>query len=144
MRIASVTELIKELHGITSALGIRLLAVPSVFTRPGSKAWMEGTGLKQLDAFIDGFMLLSYFPNAAWVKADIEWLRMFASRSDLYSAFNAGGSDAPDEATLASCVTEAQRNEAKGIFFYNASLLTDTRLGWTGNIMRNMNVNMGE
>jgi len=136
MRIAAVTELVKELHSITSAQGIRLLAVPSVFTRPGSKAWMEGTGLKQLDAFVDGFMLLSYFPNAAWVKADIEWLRLFATRSDLYSAFNAGGSDAPDEATLASCVAEARRKEAKGVFFYNASLLSNTRLEWTGRIMR--------
>jgi hypothetical protein len=138
MRISSVTELVRELHDITTQYGIRLLVVPSVFTRPGSKAWMEGTGLRQLDEFIDGFMLLSYFPNASLVKADIEWLRMFASRSALYSAFNAGGSDAPDEATLASCVKEATRKDAKGVFFYNASLLTENRLGWTGNIMRSL------
>ncbi|XID90925.1 hypothetical protein ACF3MZ_20705 [Paenibacillaceae bacterium WGS1546] len=138
MRIRSVTELVRELYKVVSGYGIRLLAVPSVFVRPGSKAWMEGTGLKQLDEFIDGFMLLSYFPNARLVKADIEWLRMFASRSELYSAFNAGGSDAPDEATLAACAKAATSHDTKGVYFYNASLLTETRLRWTGNIMRTL------
>jgi len=136
MRIRSVTELLREAHAITQKLGIRLLTVPSVFTRPGSKAWMEGTGLKQLDSFIDGFMLLSYFPNPAWVKADIEWLRLFAGSAPLYCAFNAGGSDAPDEATLRACVQQAVSFNPEAIVFYNASLLTETRLKWIGNINR--------
>lgn len=136
MRIRSVTELLRDTHQFTQKQGIRLLTVPSVFTRPGSKAWMEGTGLKELDAFIDGFMLLSYFPNAAWVKADIEWLRLFSSTAPLYCAFNAGGSDAPDEATLRTCVSQAVAFDPKAIVFYNASLLSNTRLKWIGNIFR--------
>lgn len=138
MRIRSVTELVRELHGELSGRGVKLIVVPSVFTRPGSKAWMEGTGFGQLDEFVDGFMLLSYFPNPAWVKADIEWLRMFARKAPLYSAFNAGGSDAPDEATLGACVAQALRFRPEAVAYYNASLLTRTRLDWIGRINRSI------
>jgi len=81
-------------------------------------------------------MRLSYFPNPAWVKADIEWMRMFARKAPLYSAFNAGGSDAPDEATLQACVAQALRFRPEAIAYYNASLLTRTRLDWIGRINR--------
>lgn len=136
MRIDSVTSLIKKLRVITMRHNVKLLAVPSVFTRPGSRAWQEGSGFRRLADHVDGFMLLSYFSNPLHVKADIEWLRMFAPNTPLYSAFNAGGSDAPDEATLQACVTQALQYDPQSVTFYNASLLTSTRMKWISHINR--------
>ncbi len=141
MRIRSVTELLRDIQSMLQSKASELLIVPSVFTRPGSKAWMEGTGLKQLDSFIDGIMLLSYFPDPALVKADIEWLRLFAKQAPLHAAFNAGGSDAPSEAVLTANVMEALEHQPRSINYYNASLLTRTRLKWIGNINRRIEGN---
>lgn len=136
MRIDSVTSLIEALKEITMQHNVKLLAAPSVFTRPGSRAWQEGSGLRKLADVLDGFMLLTYFPNPDEVKADIEWLRMFAPDTPLHVAFNAGGADAPNQATLHSCVSESLQFAPESIVYYNASLLTRTRLEWIGKINR--------
>ena len=139
MRLESVTDLIKELKTVTNAHHKKLYAVPSIFTRPASKSWMEGTSLTEISKVADGIFLLSYFSDPNLVKADIEWVKMFVGDSPIFSVLNAGYPDALSEEGLKSNVHSAMKYDPIGIGYYNASLLTKTRLNWIGKVNGTIN-----
>lgn len=130
MRINSVTELLMSLKAVVREYNISLFVIPSVFTRPCSKSWMEGVSLARTAQTVDGLFLLSYFSDPEFVKADVEWLRMYAKDVPLYVALNVGAPDTLNEEGLKRCVCAALRSSPIGIAFYNASLLSTTRLNW--------------
>ncbi|WP_226036707.1 hypothetical protein [Aquibacillus saliphilus] len=136
MRLKSVTSFIKEIRSLTNSYGKMLYAVPSIFARPASRAWMEGTSLSEVAKAADGIFLLSYFSDPALVRADIEWVKLFIGDTPIFSAFNGGYPDTLSEEGLKACIKVAMDYQPFGLGIYNASLLTNTRMKWVQSVYK--------
>lgn len=130
VRLATVTSLIGELRGVANPYGVRVSVVPSVFTRPASKAWMEGVSLRQLPAVSDSIFVLSYFPPVSEVQADIRWVKLMAPGHPFVVGLMAGHPDTTGPGVLAEKARLAVREGAAGVTYYNCGLMSRTRLGW--------------
>ena len=126
----TVTSLLSDLRSRAAAHGVRTGVTSSIFTRPASKAWMEGTELRAASAAVDSILTVSYFPDPAAVRADIRWVKGLIEGRPLQVALNAGHPDALSEMNLVTKALTAAEEGATGIFYYNYGLLTHERLRW--------------
>ncbi len=130
MRGDTVTSLLAELRSIATAYGVRTGVTSSIFTRPASKAWMEGTELRSAAAAVDSLLTVSYFPDPAAVRGDIRWVKGLIEGQPFQVALNAGYPDALSEVNLVTKALIAAEEGATGVFYYNYGLLTHERLRW--------------
>jgi hypothetical protein len=130
LRTEVVSSLLTELRTAAAAHGVKTGVTTSIFTRPASKAWMEGTELRAAAAAVDNLLTVSYFPDPAQVRGDIRWVKHLIGDRPFQVALNAGHPDAVSEANLVAKALIASDEGAGGVFYYNYGLLTRERLGW--------------
>lgn len=135
-----VTSLIGDLRTAAARHGATLRVTSSIFERPASRAWAEGTSLRAVAGAADELAVVSYFPTPALVQADLDWVRTLVPDRPLHVALNAGLPDAQDAADLLAKVRVAEGVGATGVSFYNYGLLTGRRLGW----LRDVNAALGK
>lgn len=134
-RIDTVTSLVEEQAHIARKYGKKIVVMPSYIS---SYSWMEGTSLSRLSAVADGFFALSYFAQPDRVKADLEWIRLFAGDVPCIAGLYGGSPFTSSEGGLRACVHAALSAGASAVAYYNWSLLSRTRLEWIGAVNRSI------
>lgn len=130
IRQSVVTSLLAELREVAAEHGARLAATSSIFERPASRAWSEGTELGQASQSLDEVVGVSYFRDPDEVLADLQWIRTLIGESPLTVALNVGHPDEISEGNLSSKIALAQSQRVSKVRFYNYGLLTNRRLDW--------------
>ncbi len=129
-RLDVVTDLLEELHEVAGAHGVDLSVTTSIFTRPASRAWMEGVSLRRAAQAVDALTTVSYFPDPAEVQADIRWVKTLTGERPFIVALNAGHPDALSRDNLVAKARIAVTEGAGAVIYYNYGLLTRERLDW--------------
>ncbi|MCS6940998.1 MAG: hypothetical protein RMJ55_14670 [Roseiflexaceae bacterium] len=130
MRSDVVGSLLNELRLAAENHGVKIGVTTSIFTRPASKAWMEGVELRTAAAAVDFLLTVSYFADPNQVRGDIRWVKGLIDERPFQVALNAGHPDALSAEDLTSKALIAANEGAGGIYYYNYGLLTRKRLHW--------------
>lgn len=131
MRMETVTELLARIKSVAHRYGVELWTMPALIA---SNSWSEGSSLSQLAPVVDGFMALTYYSDPAKVRADLDWLKLFIGDTPYVALFNGGAPATNSASDLRSGVDTALRQGAKGVAYYNMSMLTRSRLEWIGSV----------
>jgi hypothetical protein len=129
-RLDVVTSLLAELREVAAGYGVKVGVTTSIFSRPTSRAWMEGTSLRAASRAVDALLSVSYFPDPAAVQGDILWVKTLSEGRPFDVALDAGHPDALSEENLIAKARIAASEGAGAVFYYNYGLLTRRRLGW--------------
>jgi len=132
VRARTVTELVLDLHTVTTQHGVQLDLIPASFHRPVSQAWLEGGLLGDLQSASDQLLIPSYFEGADQVAADLAWAAWLAPASRLVAGLNACQPGLHSAAGLAAQAQACRSAGCQGIYTYNYGLLTPDRLAWVG------------
>ncbi len=130
VRVATVMSLLSELSQAANRYGARVEVIPNTGVRPLARSWMLGVSLAGLRDASDGAMVLGYYPDAADVEAELRALRLLADGLPFSVALNAGHTQTATSSALTGRALVAARAGARGLFYYNWSLLSERRLGW--------------
>lgn len=130
MRGEVVGSLLGELRAAAANYGVKVGVTTSIFTRPASKAWMEGVELRTAAAAVDHLLTVSYFADQNQVRGDIRWVKGLIGERSFQVALNAGYPDALSAEDLINKALIAADEGAGGVFYYNYGLLTRERLRW--------------
>lgn len=130
VRVATVMSLVSELSQAATPYGVRVEVIPNTGVRPVARSWMLGVSLAGLPDAADGAMVLGYYPAAADVEAELRTLRLLAGELPFSVALNVGEAQTPNAAAVTARALVAAQAGARGIFYYNWSLLSERRLAW--------------
>lgn len=125
-----VGSLLGELRAAAAGHGVKVGVTTSIFTRPASKAWMEGVELRTAASAADYLLTVSYFADENQVRGDIRWVKRLTGDQPFQVALNAGHPDTLSASDLTRKALIAADEGATGIFYYNYGLLTRERLRW--------------
>ncbi len=130
MRMRAVMSLLTEIKATAAAYRVRSEVIPNTGVRPLSLSWTLGVSLRDLADAADGAMLLGYTPDTTEIEAEISSLRLLAGDIPFSVALNAGSALTPGAGALVAHALAATRAGARGLFYYNWSLLPEHRLAW--------------
>ena len=130
VRIATVMSLLSELSQAANRYGTRVEVIPNTGVRPVARSWMLGVSLSGLRDAADGAMVLGYYPDAADVEAELRTLRLLADGLPFSVALNVGHTQTATASALTARALVSARAGARGLFYYNWSLLSERRLAW--------------
>ncbi|MFS8544205.1 MAG: hypothetical protein LOD91_10265, partial [Limnochordales bacterium] len=129
-RLATVKGLLEELHQIAQRAGVTLETTSSIFARPITRAWEEGTGLRETAQAVDSVSIVAYHQTPDEVRADVRWFKLMCPDKPFTLALNAGHPNALSADDLAQKAAVAAQEGARAVAYYNYGLLTHRRLEW--------------
>ncbi|MCW5852302.1 MAG: hypothetical protein KIT87_19670 [Anaerolineae bacterium] len=130
VRIATVMSLLSELSQAANRYGTRVEVIPNTGVRPIARSWMLGVSLSGLRDAADGAMVLGYYPDAADVEAELRTLRLLSDPLPFSVALNVGYHQTATPGALTARALVSAQGGARGLFYYNWSLLSERRLAW--------------
>ena len=112
-RLATVKGLLEELHRIAQRAGVTLETTSSIFARPITRAWEEGTGLRETAQAVDSVSIVAYHQTPDEVRADVRWFKLMCPDKPFTLALNAGHPNALSADDLAQKAAVAAQEGAR-------------------------------
>lgn len=127
----AVTGWTREFADLCTSYGTEAHVVASLFARPSSRAWMEGTDLAAQEPLVDGLGVLAYYQDPADVLADVRYAREAVDGPQkVRLALNLAMPDTPSRANLLEKVDGALAEGVDAFGFYNYGFMNAPRIDW--------------
>lgn len=130
IRVETVMSLLQEIGFAADVYNTRVEVIPNTGVRPLARSWQLGVSIRGLKNVVSGAMVLGYYPDAADVEAELRSYKSLAGALPFSVALNAGYPQTTSPGSLSARAAAAVAGGARGLFYYNWSLLTERRLDW--------------